>query len=186
MRHVTLTAVLAALLACVPGRVAVIPAGTLSLAPRPRSCSIEFYRVKQPERPFDLAFGSMIGVAVSFRGEREKHRMEAALRRTAQAEFDEKLAEERKRVPGVPAGFVPARVREGTTLYALPERRADVVAYLGAGTETWVSPKPSSGWRRAFVPGGEAGWVEDAQVELRGPAAPNLPAASEPPRGTSI
>ncbi len=135
----------------------------------------------------DLVLGSMVGVAISYRDAREKHRVDAALRRAAQVEFDKQMAERRRQWPGVPDGFVPARVVAPSLIYALADRRAHVEGDLAPGAEVWVDPKPSDGWRRVFVTAGKRGWIEDGAVEPRVPdEAPGAPAKGEPRPSSSI
>ncbi len=130
----------------------------------------------------ELLSGTMIGVAVSYRDVREQHRAEAALRRESQAEFEKLVAEERQRLPGLPPGFIPARVRESTMLRA---DNGDAVDEVAAAAQVWVSQDVSAGWRRAFVPGGKEGWVRDRLLELRAPPTPSVSSGSRLPEGTN-
>jgi hypothetical protein len=123
----------------------------------------------------DLVLGSMIGVAISYRDAREKHRIDHALRRAARADYEKQLADARKEEPGVPAGFLPARVLAAAPFFAIADRRSEQRGEIAAGADVWVDPQPSSGWRRVFVRGGKRGWIEDDAIELRLPPEPSAP-----------
>lgn len=148
----------------------------------------------------------MTGAAVSYRDARERHRIDAALRK-AEADRVARIEEERKAAAaraeeaaveavttagakGPPAGFVRGRLKESVLLRATADRRGIEKGDLPGGAEVWMAPQPSSGWRRVWADGA-TGWVEDSsvvppeRVEAPRPDA-SRPADDAPPDTTDI
>jgi hypothetical protein len=143
----------------------------------------------------------MTGTAVSYRDLRQQHRLDAALRREAERAAAEQAAKDAAaqasaasapaaKAPaaaagtapaGPPAGFVPARLKEAISARALPDRQSNPLADLGAGAKVWVAAKPSSGWRRIWVPGERIAWVEDDALDVRAPTPAARAPAPAPP-----
>jgi hypothetical protein len=147
----------------------------------------------------------MTGTAVSYRDAREQHRVDGALRRAEADRAAAELEAERRaasspapavkgatsadtpaHASGAPAGYVRGRLKETVWPRATAERRSAETGEVRAGSDVWIAPQPSSGWRRIWAPGGTAGWVEDSAVERLEPAAPPAPASPAPERAAPL
>jgi hypothetical protein len=138
----------------------------------------------------ELLFGRMVGVALSYRDLRDRHRVDAALRATEEARVAAELEAELKAAAASPAGaaalpprgFVRGRARTSLPVRATPEATAKELELVAGGADVWMAPQPSGGWRRVWVPGGAAGWVEEDGVYPLDPApSPAPPAPPAPP-----